>query len=76
MLPSPRPASKPPKPSTRLILCLPEEAPWTFFENAYYVEPAKLGSRAHALFRAAVKQTGRGGNLAGVDSSVMRGSVR
>src|SRR5919201_3268569 len=35
--------------------------PWTFFENAYYVEPAKAGFRAYALLREALKETGRVG---------------
>jgi DNA end-binding protein Ku len=38
-----------------------DEIPWTFFENAYYVEPAKPGFRAYALFREALKETGRVG---------------
>src|SRR5215510_777640 len=35
--------------------------PWTFFENAYYVEPAKQGFRAYALLREALKESGRVG---------------
>jgi DNA end-binding protein Ku len=38
-----------------------DEIPWTFFENAYYVEPSKQGLRAYALFREALKQTGKVG---------------
>ena len=35
--------------------------PWTFFENAYYVEPAKQGFRAYALLREALKESRRVG---------------
>ncbi len=38
-----------------------DEIPWTFFENAYYVEPAKQGFRAYALLREALKETDRVG---------------
>jgi DNA end-binding protein Ku len=36
-----------------------EEIPWTFFEDAYHLEPTKQGFRAYALFREALKQSGR-----------------
>jgi DNA end-binding protein Ku len=45
-----------------------EDIPWTFFENAYYVEPAKQGFRAYALLREALKETGR----VGIGSIVLR----
>jgi DNA end-binding protein Ku len=45
-----------------------EQIPWTFFENAYYVEPAKQGFRAYALLREALKETGR----VGIGSVVLR----
>src|SRR5262249_56098039 len=35
------------------------EIPWTFFESAYYVEPAKAGFRAYALLREALKESER-----------------
>jgi DNA end-binding protein Ku len=38
-----------------------DEIPWTFFENAYYVEPAKQGFRAYALLREALKERRRVG---------------
>jgi non-homologous end joining protein Ku len=38
-----------------------DEIPWTFFENAYYVEPANQGFRAYALLREALKESGRVG---------------
>ncbi len=38
-----------------------DDIPWTFFENAYYVEPAKPGFRAYALLREALKESGRVG---------------
>src|SRR5262245_59898181 len=37
------------------------DIPWTFFENAYYVEPAKQGFRAYALLREALTESGRVG---------------
>jgi DNA end-binding protein Ku len=45
-----------------------DEIPWTFFENAYYVEPAKQGFRAYALLREAIKESGR----VGIGSIVLR----
>jgi DNA end-binding protein Ku len=45
-----------------------DEIPWTFFENAYYVEPAKQGFRAYALLREALKESGR----VGIGSIVLR----
>jgi DNA end-binding protein Ku len=44
------------------------EIPWTFFESAYYVEPAKPGFRAYALLREALKESGR----VGIGSVVLR----
>jgi DNA end-binding protein Ku len=44
------------------------DIPWTFFENAYYVEPAKAGFRAYALLREALKESGR----VGIGSVVLR----
>ena len=40
------------------------DIPWTFFEDAYYVEPAKAGFRAYALLR----ESGR----VGIGSVVLR----
>src|SRR5262245_14071463 len=37
------------------------DIPWTFFEDAYYVEPAKAGFRAYALLREALKESERVG---------------
>jgi DNA end-binding protein Ku len=45
-----------------------DEIPWTFFESAYYVEPAKQGFRAYALLREALKESGR----VGIGSIVLR----
>jgi DNA end-binding protein Ku len=45
-----------------------DEIPWTFFENAYYVDPAKQGFRAYALLREALKESGR----VGIGSIVLR----
>jgi len=44
------------------------EIPWTFFEDAYYVEPAKAGFRAYALLREALKESER----VGIGSVVLR----
>lgn len=44
------------------------DIPWTFFENAYYVEPAKAGFRAYALLREALKESRR----VGIGSVVLR----
>jgi len=44
------------------------DIPWTFFEDAYYVEPAKAGFRAYALLREALKESGR----VGIGSVVLR----
>jgi len=44
------------------------DIPWTFFENTYYVEPAKAGFRAYALLREALKESGR----VGISSVVLR----
>ena len=45
-----------------------DDIPWTFFENAYYVEPAKPGFRGYALLREALKASGR----VGVGTIVLR----
>jgi DNA end-binding protein Ku len=37
------------------------DIPWTFFESAYYVEPAKAGFRGYALLREALKTSERVG---------------
>jgi DNA end-binding protein Ku len=44
------------------------DIPWTFFEDAYYVEPAKAGFRAYALLREALKESER----VGIGSVVLR----
>ena len=44
------------------------DIPWTFFDDAYYVEPAKAGFRAYALLREALKESGR----VGIGSVVLR----
>lgn len=39
--------------------CLQEEIDTIYYENAYYLEPDKSGSRAYALLRDALEKTGK-----------------